>query len=140
MKSSFEHEGFLPASFPVNPYLFHEKLHGISCGSSLRRTLCLKEAVSAKAICLQCSDPSVSLMVTPLSVRLSIPRVVPYSRLVGYPVLHTDAASIERSVGTKHSSHVGKDGLSELACVSCDHIHVPAQQNKTQQPTSVSWR
>jgi len=67
---------------------------------------------AAKTISLQCSDLSLFLlvMVTPFSVRLIIPGV---TAVVGggHPDFDADAASIERSVGTKHPSYVGRDGI-----------------------------
>ena len=48
-------------------------------------------------------------MVTPLSMRSTIPRV----RETLYFFLMTDAASIERSVGTKHSLGAGEPAASD---------------------------
>jgi len=50
------------------------------------------------------------VMVTPFSVRLIIPGVAAAVG-GGHPDFDTDAASIERSVGTKHPSYVGRDGI-----------------------------
>ena len=82
--------------------LFKEKLHGISCGSSWRRTLevsCLPKLGAFNAATLLFSDGQSTLRATECLLRVCTARYV-----VGGPtMLHTDAAFIERSAGTKHS-------------------------------------
>ena len=87
--------------FTLRP-LTMDKLHGISRGSSWRRTRWTDRIrrVSQSDEPSMRRTPSCFCTVTPLSVRSTIPRVE------RDPVL-TDAASIERSVGTKHSKRAG---------------------------------
>ena len=101
-----------------------EKLHGISCGSSWRRTWwCLPKRSAFNAA----TSLLFLVMFTPLSVRLIIQkgrRVYRGGRCL--PDLFTDAASIERSVGTKHTTVAGDDGCEPPYLAARAHTHAVA--------------